>query len=84
MTDEIERKWLDEAARLAGWEDWADACEYSGTLRRAISAHARTLRDFDAFRREVSEELRGYFITEQYPRRFYRFILPAPPKDTTP
>lgn len=58
MTD---TKYLDDAARLAGFKDWADACvngDFSD--KNSIRAHAATLEREANFRREVSEAVVTY------------------------
>ena len=84
MTD---TKYLDEAARLAGYDHWKDACKRAPrTTRDSIRAHAATLEREANLRQEVSEAVvtyndnwrngtpgRDVFLTQ-----FARFIIPTP------
>lgn len=72
---------LDEAARLAGYESWREIKtsfhDNHGT-RAAVQAHARTLAEFEAHKRAVSDAVKDYFAGVSKPLRLGGFILPDP------
>lgn len=60
MTD---TKYLDEAAKAAGFDDCKSMPSWYGTLHTtnvSIAAHAATLEAFDRHRQEVSDMLQAY------------------------
>ena len=80
---EIERKALAQAVQAAGrrLQDYNIMAE-ENVLRQSIEAHARTIKEFDAFRMEVSDALE-YFMDGPVGlgtarERLGRFILPKP------
>ena len=72
---------LDEAARLAEFESWREvktAFHGNHGTRAAVQAHARTLAEFEAHKRAVSDAVKYYFTGVYKPPRLGGFILPDP------
>lgn len=62
VLDMTDIKYLDEAARLAGFKDWAEA-QYmclTPAVTRSIHAHAATLEREANFRQEVSDAVKAF------------------------
>lgn len=74
MTD-IEKKALEQAVAAAGrrMRDYAIMAE-GNLLRQSIEAHARAIEQHEAFKREVSDALKGQFIGG-IPDKVARFII---------
>lgn len=75
---DIEKKALELAVEAAGrrMQDYNIMSE-ENVLRQSIEAHARAIEQHEAFRREVSDAIKGQFIGG-IPDKVARFITPQP------
>ena len=75
----LEERALETAVEVAGrrMQDYRVMAE-ENILRRSIEAHARVIAEFEAFRREVSDEIERCSLGDFAKERLSRFILPKP------